>query len=153
MKLLCNFYIKHAGIIGAAYCLIPNIIWFMGAFIFGVFREVYLIRLVISLLIGCPLTGYLNRYGVEIWLCKHGSQKGPATMIDGILIGSAVGFGSAILPTLSVFINSSNFERAKTIIIITYLTVTCLGGILGLTLSIIAQKYLNEKDIITDYPI
>ena len=145
MKLLCNFYIKHAGLIGVAYCLIPNIMWFVGAFIFGVFREVYLIRLVISLLIGCPIAGYLNRYGVEIWLCKHESKNGPATLIDGILIGSAVGFGSAILPTLSVFISSSNFERAKTIVIITYLIVSCLGGIFGLILSSIARKYLNEK--------
>ena len=89
---------------------------------------------------------YLNRYGVEIWLCKHRSPNGPATILDGVLIGAAIGIGSALLPTLSVLISSSNLERAKTIIIVTYLLVALVGGVFGSVLARIAQKYIDTTE-------
>ena len=144
MKQLCNFYIKRAGLIGVIYCAVPNLAWFILAFTCIPFREVYLLRLGISLVVGCTIAAYLNRYGVEIWLCKHHSTKGPAMILDGVLIGAAIGFGSALLPTLSVLISSSNLERAKTIIIVTYLLVTLIGGIFGSVIAKIAQKYEDE---------
>jgi phosphate/sulfate permease len=88
----------------------------------------------------------LNRYGVEIWLCKHRSTNGPATILDGILVGAAIGIGSALLPTLSVLISSSNLERAKTIIIVTYLLVAFVGGVFGFVLARIAQKYIDTTE-------
>ena len=144
MKRLCDLYIKRAGLIGVIYCAVPNLVWFMLAFICIPFREVYLLRLFISLAVGCTIAAYLNRYGVEAWLCKHRSDKGPATILDGILIGAGIGIGSALLPTLSVLISSSNLERAKTIIIVTYLLVTLIGGIFGSVIAKIAQKYVDE---------
>ena len=144
MKRLCDFYIRHAGLIGVIYCAVPNLVWFMLAFICVPFREVYLLRLCLSLIVGCTITAYLNRYGVEIWLCKHRSTNGPATILDGLLIGAAIGLGSALLPTLTVLISSSNLERAKTIIIVTYLLVTLIGGIFGSIIARIAQIYIVE---------
>jgi len=143
MKQLCNFYIKHAGLIGVIYCAVPNIIWFAVAFFAIPFREVYLLRLGISLIVGCPIAAFLNRHGVDIWLIKHRSANGPATVLDGILIGAAIGIGSALLPTLTVLISSSNLDRAKTIIILTYLSVTFIGGVFGLIIARIAQKYID----------
>jgi len=90
------------------------------------------------------MAAYLNRYGVEIWLGKHRSANGPATILDGVLIGAAIGLGAALLPTLSVLISSSNIERAKTIIIVTYLLVTLVGGVFGLVIAKIAQKYVDK---------
>lgn len=143
MKRLCDFYIRHAGLIGALYCAIPNIVWFVLALLFVPFREVYLLRLVLSLAVGCTIAAYLNRYGVETWLSKHRSPNGPATILDGVLIGAAIGIGSALLPTLSVLICSNHLETAKTAIIFTYLSATFLGGVFGALIARIAQKYVE----------
>lgn len=147
MKYLCDFYIRHAGWIGAAYCAIPNLAWFLGTFVFVPFRTVYLLRLSLSLLVGCVISAYLNRYGVDTWLRKHRSNDGPATIIDGVIVGAAVGIGSALLPTLSALISSSSLEKAKTIIIITYLAATSIGAIFGAGLARIAQKYIETAAI------
>ena len=104
-----------------------------------------MLRLGISLVVGCPIAAFLNRYGVEMWLRKHRSTCGPATIFDGVLVGAAIGLGSALLPILSVLISSSNFEIAKTIIIITYFSAAFVGAIFGMVLAIIARKYINME--------
>jgi DNA-binding transcriptional ArsR family regulator len=71
MKRLCDFYIQHAGLIGAIFCIIPTLAWFIGMFITIPFREVYLLRIGLCLVFGSAIAAYLNRYGVETWLCKH----------------------------------------------------------------------------------
>jgi hypothetical protein len=147
MKRLCDFYIRHAGWIGAAYCAVPGLAWFLAAFLFVPFRTVYLLRLSLSLLIGCVTGAYLNRYGVDTWLCKHRSTDGPATVIDGALVGAAIGIGSALLPTLSVLISSSCIETAKTTIIITYLAATSVGAVLGAVLARIARRCVGAAAI------
>lgn len=144
MKRLCDFYIQRAGSIGVIYCAVPNLVWFVAALLSVPFREVYLLRLGLSLVVGCAITAYLNRYGVEIWLCKHHGANGPATVLDGVLVGAAVGLGSALLPTLSVLISSNHPELAKTVIIVTYLSATFVGGIFGMTLAAIARKYVDR---------
>lgn len=144
MKRLCDFYIRHAGWIGAAYCAAPNLVWFFATFLFAPFRAVYLLRLSLSLLVGCVTGAYLNRYGVDTWLCKHRSPDGPATVIDGALVGAAIGIGSALLPTLSVLIGSSCIETAKTTTIITYLAATSVGAVLGAVLAQIARRYVGR---------
>ena len=143
MKRLCDFYIRHAGLIGALYCAIPNIAWFIVALLCIPFREVYVLRLVLSLAIGCAIAAYLNRYGVEAWLSKHCGPNGPATILDGILIGAAIGVGSALLPTLAVLIRSNHLETAKTVIIVTYLSTAFLGMVFGAILAAIARKYID----------
>ncbi len=144
MKLLCDFYIRRAGSIGVIYCAAPNLVWFIAALLSVPFREVYLLRLGLSLVVGCAITAYLNRYGVEIWLCKHRSANGPATILDGVLVGAAIGFGSALLPTLSVLISSNHPELAKTVIIVTYLSATFVGAVFGAVLATIARKYVDR---------
>lgn len=143
MKRLCEFYIHHAGWIGAAFCAGPSLAWFLAALLFVPFRTVYLLRLCLSLLVGCVAGAYLNRYGVDMWLCKHRSANGPATVLDGALVGAAIGIGLALLPTLSILISSSSIETAKTTIIITYLAATSLGAALGAVLAGIARRYVG----------
>ena len=147
MKRLCDFYIRHAGWIGAVYCAAPNFAWFLATFLFVPFRTVYLLPLSLSLLAGCVTGAYLNRYGVDVWFCKHRSAEGPATVFDGALVGAAIGIGSALLPTLSVLISSSCIETAKTTIIITYLLATSVGALLGAVLARIARKYVGTAAI------
>lgn len=145
MKRLCDLYIRHAGWIGVIYCATPNLVWFIAALLFVPFRTVYTLRLVLSLVVGCPITAYLNRYGVEVWLCKHSSTTGPATILDGVLVGAAIGMGSALFPTLTLLIRSSSPETAKTIIIVTYLSATFVGAVFGAVLASIARKYVAPK--------
>jgi hypothetical protein len=142
MKRLCDFYIRRAGWIGVAYCAVPALAWFLFAVLFVPFRTVYLLRLGLSLLVGCAAGAYLNRYGVDIWLCKHRGADGPATVMDGALVGASIGIGTALLPTLSILISSSNMETAKTTIVITYLAAAFVGAVFGAVLARIAQEYV-----------
>jgi len=144
MKRLCDFYIRNAGWIGAFFCAIPNLVWFIGVFLFVPFRGVYVLRLGLSLVIGSAIAAYLNRHGVETWLLKHRSASGPGTIMDGVLVGAAIGIGSALLPTLSVLIRSNHLEWAKTFVIVTYLSATLLGAIIGGVLASIARKYVDR---------
>lgn len=144
MKRLCDFYIRRAGLIGAVYCAIPTLGWFIAALLSVPFREVYLLRLILCLVFGCAIASYLNRYGVEIWLCKHHSANGPATILDGALVGAAIGIGSALLPTLSALISSSHPEWAKTVVIVIYFSATSVGAVFGAVLATIARKYIDR---------
>jgi hypothetical protein len=145
MKRLCDLYIRHAGLIGAIFCIIPTLVWFIGMFLTIPFREVYLLRMGLCLIIGSAIAAYLNRYGVETWLCRHRSAGGPATIVDGILIGAAVGIGSALLPALTSFIKTNHPEEAKTFVIISYLSVIIVGSVIGGILAAIGRKYLSRN--------
>ena len=141
MKKLCDLYIKRAGWIGALHCAIPSLGWFVGVLLFVPFREVYLVRLVLCLAIGCPIGAYLNRYSVNQWLAKHHGASGPASVIDGILNGAAVGIGTALLPALTALISSNHLEMAKTFIIVSYIAAALLGGIIGGMVAAVGRKY------------
>jgi len=145
MKRLCDLYIRYAGFIGVLLCAVPNLVWFISGLFLIPFREVYPLRLALSLIIGCPIAAYLNRYGVDIWLLKHRSAEGPATIIDGSLVGAAIGVGCALLPTLTLLIASNHIEIAKTIVIITYLSAIFVGAVFGATLATIARKHVSRK--------
>lgn len=145
MKRLCDLYIRHAGLIGAIFCIIPTLVWFVGMFVSIPFREVYVLRMGLCLVFGSAIAAYLNRYGVETWLCKHRSNSGPATIVDGILIGAAVGIGSALLPALTVFIRTNHPEEAKTFVIISYLSVIIVGSVFGGILAAIGRKYISRN--------
>jgi hypothetical protein len=143
MKRICDFYIRHAGLVGALYCAVPTLLWFLVVVIVVQFREVYLLRLALSLLLGCPLAALVNRRGVSFYLLKHRSPEGPATISDGILIGFWVGAGAALVPPLTLLIRTNHLEQAKTSIIVSYLTVMGIGALIGAVLAAIGRKYLE----------
>jgi hypothetical protein len=110
--------------------------------IFVPFREVYLVRLALCLAVGCPIGAYLNRYSVDMWLLKHHSESGPASILDGTLNGAAVGIGTALLPALTALISSNHFEMAKTFIILSYIAAAFIGGIIGTMVAAVGRKYM-----------
>jgi hypothetical protein len=144
MKRLCDFYIRHAGLIGAIYCAVPALVWIISTSLCVGFRQVYLLRLGLCLVFGCAIAACLNRYGVNAWLCKHRSTNGPATVLDGALIGAAVGIGSALLPTLTALIRTNHPEMAKTFIIVTYLATALAGAVIGSVLATVGRKYIDR---------
>lgn len=144
MKRLCDSYIRHVAIIGALYCVIPTLLWFLGALIVGSFREIYVLRLVLSLGLGGGLAAYLNRFGLSLWLAKHRSQEGPGTVMDGAVIGAAAGLGTALVPPLSGLILSSDFEFAQSLIICVWLIAMVVGTIIGGALATIGRKYIER---------
>lgn len=144
MKQLCDLYIRYAGLIGAVYYAVPALGWFIVTMASAPFREVYLLRLGLCLTFGCAIAAYLNRYGLEMWLLKHRGENGPATILDGALIGAAIGVGSALLPTLSALIKTNHPEMAKSFIIITYLAAACAGAIIGSLVAAIGRKYVDR---------
>ncbi|MFC1851986.1 hypothetical protein ACFL27_17475 [candidate division CSSED10-310 bacterium] len=143
LKRLSNFYIHHAGLIGIFYCALPSIAWFLYALVFFPVRPVYLLRLGLCLFVGCPLAALINKQGVEMWLAKHRGATGPATIVDGMFNGAAVGIGIAFLPTLTSLIASNHPDMAKAFVIVTYITVVVLGGIMGSAMAFIGRRYLD----------
>ncbi len=149
LERLCDWYIRHAKLIGVCYCWIPTLAWF-GAMIFYVsFREVYLFRLALSLLLGGWIAARMNDYGVRLWLMKHRSQEGPGTVSDGILIGAGVGMGTTFLPPLTSLIATHHPEEAKLLIILSWLAGIVFGGLIGGMLAWIGRKYLGHASVAT----
>ena len=145
VKRVCAVYIRHAGLIGALYAIVPVALWFGLCLIFIPFREVYLLRLVLSLLVGGGMGAYLNRFGLKLWLLKHRSTEGPATVLDGALIGGAIGAGIALLPPLTALIGSNDLEVAKTFIIVSWLAACFLGLIIGGTLAVFGRAHVERE--------
>jgi len=145
MKRLCELYIRNAGWIGAGFCAVPSLVTFIIALLSIPFRGVYLLRMALCVVFGSAIAAYLNRYGVDTWLRKHRSAGGPATIADGALVGAAIGIGSALLPTLTVFIRTNHPETAKTFVIVTYLVVTLVGAVIGSVLASVARTYVDRS--------
>jgi len=145
MKKLCDLYVAKAGLIGALYCIIPTLIGFAIVFCTVPFREVYLYRLAIAILVGGPVAGWLNRFGLSLWICKHASSKGPATVLDGALIGWFLGMGMAVVPAFVHFIASNGMDGTKTIVIAIWFVAGVVGAILGGTLGLVGVKYLDRQ--------
>ncbi len=145
MKKLCDLYIKRAGLVGVFHCALPAVCWFVSMLLFVPFREVYLVRLALCLVVGCPIGAYLNRYSVDMWLVKHHSGSGSARIFDGTLNGAAVGIGTALLPALTSLISSNHLEMAKTFIIVSYIASAFVGGIIGTMVAAVGRKYIGVK--------
>ena len=143
MNRLCEIYIRHAKLIGAFYCWVPTVAWFTAIMSVVPLREVYLLRLAIAFFVGGYVAARMNDYGVHLWLIKHRSKDGPATVADGILIGAGVGIGITFLPPLSSLIGTRHPEEAKLFIIIAWAAGIVLGGLIGGVLSSIGRKYLD----------
>ena len=144
MKRLCDLYIRRAGLIGALYCAVPTAAWLTGMFCMLPFRQVYVLRGILSLVVGSAVGAFLNRFGMSLWLIKHRSKDGPATMLDGMLIGAAIGVGIAFLPTLTSLIKTNHPEQAKAFIIISWLAATAVGACFGTTLGAVGRKHLDR---------
>ncbi len=145
MKKLCDLYVDKAGLIGALYCLVPTLIGFAVVFCVVPFRQVYLFRLAIAILVGSPVAAYLNRFGLSLWMCKHESSKGPATAFDGALIGWFLGTGMAVLPAFTHFIASNGMSETKTIVIAIWFIAGVVGAIIGGTIGFIGAKYMDRQ--------
>jgi hypothetical protein len=145
VKRACDFYIRHVRFIGALYCVVPTLAWFGGTFAKVDFREVYLARLGISLVVGGLIAAWVNRFGLWLWIIKHRSPRGPATVIDGGLIGAAVGVGSCFLPPLTSLIHTNHPEMAKTFIIIAWLAAPAIGAVIGMILAAVGRKHVERE--------
>ena len=145
MKKLCDLYVAKAGVIGALYCMVPTLIGFVVVFCVMPFRQVYLYRLAIAILVGVPVAAYLNRFGLSLWMIKHASPKGPATVLDGMLMGSFLGMGMAVIPAFTHFIASSNVSRTQTIVLGIWLVAGVVGAIIGGILGMVGRKYLDRQ--------
>jgi hypothetical protein len=146
LTICSRLYVQHAGLVGALYCALPAVTWFVLALLLVPFRPVYGLRLVLSLVVGCPIGAYINRQGVAMWLAKHREPSGPAGALDGALVGASVGIGTALLPTLILFlISSSDVDRAKGFVILTYLAAAAVGAANGAVLGAVGRRYLERS--------
>lgn len=145
MKRLCDGYIRHAGLIGFIYGAIPPLIWLAVFLSFPTFRNVYALRVAIAIVVGGALGAWLNRFGLSLWLLKHRSAEGPASVLDGTLIGAAIGCGMTILPPLTSLIASNHLEDAKTFIIGSWLASCVIGGLMGTVLAVIGRQHVDRS--------
>ncbi|MFA6291554.1 MAG: hypothetical protein WC637_07215 [Victivallales bacterium] len=144
-KKLAGVYLRKAGLIGALYGIIPVILWFSVMFILIPFREVYLLRFALSLVIAGASGAYFNRYGLTLWLTKHNSKLGPATVVDGMIIGASIGFGTALITPLTSLIASHHVEEAKWFIIFSWLLAVSIGFLWGGLVTAIGGKYIDRQ--------
>ena len=145
MKKLCNLYVAKAGLIGALYCIVPTLIGFGIMFCVVPFRSVYLLRLAIAIFVGSPVAAWLNRFGLSLWLTKHASPNGPATVLDGALIGWFLGMGMAVIPAFTHFIGSNGMDGTKTVVLAIWFLGGALGAILGTIIGSIGVKHMDRQ--------
>lgn len=145
LKRASDFYVGHAGLIGALYCIVPSLVAFGAQSTLTQFREVYLVRLGLALVVGGVVGALVSRYGASLWIIKHRSVKGPITVLDGGLIGAGVGAGIGLLPPLTLLVESSNLELAKTVIIIVWLGAAAAGVIIGMVLAAIGRNHVSRE--------
>jgi hypothetical protein len=138
-------YIRHARLAGALFCIVPAVAWFVGGLCLVPFREVYLLRLGLSVVVGGCAAAWLHEYGVKIWLIKHRSADGPAKAVDGAVIGAAVGIGIQILPALTNLIATNHPEEAKAVIIGIWLASIGIGAVVGSVLAAVWGRYVSTS--------
>ena len=144
MRRVCESYILHVKAIGALYCAVPAAAWFGFVIASAPYRQVYALRLVLSLIAGCWIGAQLNRFGLSLWLTKHRSQDGPGTILDGALIGAAIGIGTALLPPLTSLISTNHPELAKTFIIASWFGAAAAGAVIGGSLAAIGRRHIER---------
>ncbi len=144
MKDLCEMYIRRTKVFGALYSIVPTVVWFAVMMAYVPFRTVYLLRLVLALGVGGYVGARANDYGVRMWLLKHRSKEGPASVCDGALIGAAVGTAIVLLPPLTSLIATNHPEEAKAFIICSWLVGIAFGALLGAVLASIGIKHLDR---------
>lgn len=143
MKWICELYIKRAGVLGFLYCAIPVTLWFVHLLVTSPFRQVYLLRLGLCVVVGGAIGAHINRFGIEMWLAKHRGPTGPASVWEGTLTGTAIGLGMAFLPALTALIGTNHPEQAKTFVIVATAAAGGLGGLVGTIVSAAGRKHLD----------
>ena len=145
MKRLAELYIGRAKLFGALYCIVPSVAWFVGMLCVVPFRGVYVVRLGLSIVIGGCVAAWLHEYGVKMWLIKHRSAEGPATVADGALIGAGVGFSIQVFPALTGFIGTQHPEQTKAVIIGVWLISIVIGACIGSVVATAWGKYVSTS--------
>jgi len=135
-------YIDNAWVIGALYCIVPSLVWFIAVFVAVPFREVYLLRLALCVIVGGYIGARLNVIGLRAWLNKHTSSRGPATVFDGVIAGSLVGLGIALLPPLTSLIATNHPEEARRFIVFCWTMSLLMGGAIGGVLAIVGIRQI-----------
>lgn len=144
MKRLCDAYIRNPCLIGFIYGIVPPLIWLAVYLSFPEWRPVYLVRIAIAFVLGGVLGAGLNRFGLSLWLIKHRSAEGPASVLDGTLIGAAISCGSGLLPPLTNLIQTNHPNEAMTAIIASWLASCVIGGIFGTILAVIGRTHVER---------
>jgi phosphate/sulfate permease len=145
MKKLCELYVRRADVAGIIYCTVPTLAWFLLMFVTWPFREVYLLRLALALVVGGAVAAVVNRFGAALWVAKHRSPVGPATVLDGALVGAGCGWGTALVPPLTGLIATNHPMDARNFIIGSWLAAAVLGGVVGAILAAIGRKHLDRS--------
>ncbi len=144
MKRLAEFYVRHAGLIGFGYCAVPVLIWYVIQTFAIPFRDVYAVRFGISIIAGGTLAAMANRFGVSMWVAKHRSALGPATVLDGAFLGVTTGMAATIVPPFCALIASHHLEEAKTLIVSCWVAGIVLGAVVGACLAAAGRKHLDR---------
>jgi hypothetical protein len=146
VKGACRFYIRNAGIIGALYCIVPALAYFaVMAGIVPAIRNVYFLRLGLTIVVGGAVGAYINRFGLSLWLVKHRSSEGPSGVLDGALVGGGIGSGIALLPALTGLIGTNHPEQALTFVVVTWVAATALGVVIGTVLAVVGRKHVDRS--------
>jgi len=145
MKKIVRFYIKNPKLIGALFCIVPTCVLFAVDLKTMEYRQVYALRFAIAVILGGWLSGWLNKYGMELVLIKHGSKYGPATAKDGAIVGAGIGFGCALIPPATLLIESSNIELAKWTVMAIWLGGVLLGAVIGSLVAKVGLKRIQGK--------
>ena len=133
---LAALYIRRAALFGVLWCIVPTLVaWTVMLTAFIAFRPVYVLRFVVTALVGGALGALANSRGVSLWLSKQRSPEGPATVLDGAMIGASVGWITGLVGPLASFIGTEHFEDAKTIVIVGWLAAAVMGTISGALLA------------------
>jgi len=145
LQRLCDSYVRNAATIGALYVVVPTLIWFGLCLALWPLRPVYILRLALAAVVGGAASAFLNRYGVDLWILKHRSRQGPATLLDGALIGAGVGFGCAFLPPLTNLISSTDLEFVKLFVLAVWAGGALVGGLNGLWLTAVGRAHFARE--------
>jgi len=139
---LASLYVRRTALFGALWCIVPtSIVWIVMLSASLPFRPVYLLRFAVTAVVGGALGAFANSYGVSLWLLKHRSPDGPATVLDGASIGAAVGWITGLAGPLAGFIATDDVEGAKTLVIVAWLAAAVTGTIAG---ALLARLWLHE---------
>lgn len=107
-------------------------------------RQVYILRFILSVILGGLAGAYSNSYAVTNWLLRVKKKEYVRGILDGGVGGLFAGIGTAAIPPLTGLIYSNHIEEAKTIIIATWIFGAVAGLITGSLLGFIGTKYLLE---------
>lgn len=139
---LASLYVRRAALFGALWCIVPTaIVWLVMLSQSLPFRPVYIFRFAVTAVLGGALGAFANRYGVFLWLLKHRSPEGPATVLDGAAIGAAVGWITGLVGPLAGFIATDHVEDVKTLVIVAWLAAAVTGTIAG---ALLARLWRHE---------